>query len=69
LADRALAAQKRLGGFFLRFTIRKAAGLESRVGTASGDFFNDPLPKAEGRDAVRQLLLFIWNFWRYKSDN
>ena len=36
-----------------------AAGLSSRVGTASGDFFNDPLPKA---DVITMgMILHDWN--------
>jgi hypothetical protein len=36
-----------------------AAGLESRVGTASGDFFKDPLPKA---DLITMgMILHDWN--------
>jgi hypothetical protein len=36
-----------------------AAGLESRVGTASGDFFKDPLPKA---DVITMgMILHDWN--------
>jgi len=36
-----------------------AAGLESRVTTASGDFFNDPLPKA---DVITMgMILHDWN--------
>jgi hypothetical protein len=36
-----------------------AAGLERRVGTASGDFFNDPLPKA---DVITMgMILHDWN--------
>ena len=36
-----------------------AAGLENRVGTASGDFFKDPLPKA---DVITMgMILHDWN--------
>jgi len=36
-----------------------AAGLESRIGTASGDFFKDPLPKA---DLITMgMILHDWN--------
>ena len=36
-----------------------AAGLDNRVGTASGDFFNDPLPKA---DVITMgMILHDWN--------
>ena len=36
-----------------------AAGLSDRIGTASGDFFNDPLPKAEL--ITMGMILHDWN--------
>jgi len=41
-----------------------AAGLENRVATASGDFFNDPLPKA---DVITMgMILHDWNLEKKK---
>ena len=41
-----------------------AAGLENRIGTASGDFFKDPLPKAD--IITMGMILHDWNLEKKK---